>query len=441
MNDVYQTLRKEVLGVLGETADICQKLSMKESVFLLKERYECLENHRLTVGVLGEMKRGKSTVINSLLGQEILPSDIRPCTAAITRITYGPEPKAEILMKDGSRKQISFEMLEDYLTMLNEESRRRAEEIKEVIISYPSFFCKNGVDIIDTPGLNLDEKMDCITETALPELDVVLMVIVPDSPMSDTEIEYLRNILRIISLKNILFLVNKVDYVRREEDRIFFSEEVKKRILENVIKMKETAWTLKLCQESETLKNKFNKDDIHVCSVSALDALDGMTQNKQALVRNSGYDWFKIVLRKMLSENRTVLGLNGHVSAADLILMEAENKVLMESSHNFQLSDMLGAMTNHNTEIIENELLEKIIRNRVRLMAVKKLIKNTNNGPIERIESISSDSIEDYRRRRLDRDPFACLYGCPRSKVVSYSALQNRFLLEVINYGNDGSKL
>src|SRR5699024_10718377 len=91
------------------------------------------------------------------------------------------------------------------------------------------------VDIVDTPGLNDDERMSRITEEIIPKLDVVIMVLVHDSPFSSSEADFVMNKLMTSDLGRILFLVNKIDTLRREQDRVRAVDEIKKRIREKVL--------------------------------------------------------------------------------------------------------------------------------------------------------------------------------------------------------------
>ena len=81
---------------------------------------ELIKNKRYRVAVMGEFKRGKSSLINALLGAKILPADATPTTATINRITYGPDPKAVIIFRDGQKKEIPTDQLTDYVTKITE---------------------------------------------------------------------------------------------------------------------------------------------------------------------------------------------------------------------------------------------------------------------------------------------------------------------------------
>ena len=104
------------------------------------------------------------------------------------------------------------------MTKLDEEKEAQAAKVEEAVVYYPCKFCQNGVDIVDTPGLNDDERMTRITEEIIPKLDVVIMVLVPDNPFSISEADFVLNKLMTSDLGRLLFLVNKIDTVRPASD-------------------------------------------------------------------------------------------------------------------------------------------------------------------------------------------------------------------------------
>ena len=85
---------------------------------------QSLQEKRLRVAVLGDFKRGKSSLINALLGMNILPVDIEPTTATVNRITFGIQPAAVIHYKSGDSKKIDIKFLAAYVTKLTDQSAK-----------------------------------------------------------------------------------------------------------------------------------------------------------------------------------------------------------------------------------------------------------------------------------------------------------------------------
>ena len=115
-------------------------------------------------------------------------------TAAITRVTYSEEKRISVLCKDGTRESATIGQLAGFATKRDaERAERNAENVEDAVVYYPTPFCQNGVQIVDTPGLNDDERMTAISENVIPTLDAIIMVIVPQSPFSASEAESVRS--------------------------------------------------------------------------------------------------------------------------------------------------------------------------------------------------------------------------------------------------------
>ena len=95
------------------------------------------------VAVIGEFKRGKSSLINALLGADVLPTDILPMTAAINRVLYGEKKQITIHYRDGRTEDRSVEELIDFGTKYDVQRGERAKTVQEIVVHYPSVFCKN----------------------------------------------------------------------------------------------------------------------------------------------------------------------------------------------------------------------------------------------------------------------------------------------------------
>src|SRR5271170_3523951 len=103
---------EEILRALLAVADSgASNRSLREKLLSLGTK---LESGQLHLAVLGQMKRGKSSFINALLGAEILPTGVLPVTAVITEIKYGVAPEAVILYSTGAREQVDLDTLADY---------------------------------------------------------------------------------------------------------------------------------------------------------------------------------------------------------------------------------------------------------------------------------------------------------------------------------------
>lgn len=100
------------------------------------------------VAVIGEFKKGKSSLINALLGSEVLPTDILPMTASINRVVYGEKKSITIHYKSGTTEERTVEELLDFGTKYDAQKAERAGTVREIIVHYPSVFCRNHIELI-----------------------------------------------------------------------------------------------------------------------------------------------------------------------------------------------------------------------------------------------------------------------------------------------------
>lgn len=363
----YQNMVTQVNTGLVQMQKVASSMNLEETAKNLDASRKKLEQRKFSVGILGEFKRGKSTVINSLLEKEIMPADILPTSATMNRVTYDMEPHVELQMRDGSMMEIGIDQLPDYVTKLDEEKEAQAAKVEEAVVYYPCKFCQNGVDIVDTPGLNDDERMSRVTEEIIPKLDVVIMVLVPDNPFSMSEASFVLNKLMTSDLGRLVFLVNKIDTVRPASRREAAVQNIKERIQEKVLE--NIAQTCgKDSQEYEDAKRKLG--NIKVYPFSALDALEGKMDGDSELIKKSGTLPFEQELTRMLTEERGALELQiplsimGRAAQEILKAVETRKNALQLSSQEFEQQ--------------QKEMLEQIETIRSQKTEEKKRLRNSS---------------------------------------------------------------
>ena len=308
----YHEMQGILMKQLDKAESVCEELDMKESKQQIIQTRKAMDNHRFSIGVLGEFRRGKSKVINSLLGEAVLPEDIVPCTATMNQVTWGETKSAELLMMDGTVKQIPYEQLHKYVTKITRESEERSAEVDSAIVYYPCAFCRNGVDIIDTPGLNDDERMTRITENVIPRLDAIIMVLIKDSPFSQSEADFVRRKLMTSDVGRMIFVLNKMDQEPANHwNRLV--EHVRDRIKSSVLQRTREVYGENSQEVAEARKKL---QDIVVLPYSALNAFNGkqlMKNGKEIegsrLLETSGYKALVESLTRMLVVERGKLEL------------------------------------------------------------------------------------------------------------------------------------
>jgi len=176
--------------------------------------------HRLAtepfrVLVIGEFSRGKSTFINALVGERLLPSSVRPTTAVISVIRNGPERRASVHWRDKSRAADHISLPSeraDKALMLLTAKNEGAPSIARVEIELPIHSIQLPLEIVDTPGVNdIDTQREEITYGYLARADAAIMLLDLHQPISASEQRFLTEKVLAAHVKKLLFVVNKID--------------------------------------------------------------------------------------------------------------------------------------------------------------------------------------------------------------------------------------
>lgn len=333
----YTSFRETVNDLtesLEQLKEYAASLNLENTAHSIEDILEKTSGDHFEVAIVGEFKRGKSTLINALLGQEVLPADVLPATATLNRVTYSKDPYVVVEYKDGTSEKVDINHLADYVTKLSYESEKKAETVKEATVYYDTDFCKNHVDIIDTPGLNDDEQMTNVTMSILPEIDAAVFVISANSPFSQFEKEFLENKMLTSDLGRIIFAVNCFGtFSKEDEDRIV--ETVEKRICSYVMDKAKKVMG-ENSKEFAVYKRKIGKPK--VIGVYAKKALIAKENKDEQMLIESNFPTFESVLETMLTKERGSITLqilaNKIISSGSEIINSIvihENALVMET--------------------------------------------------------------------------------------------------------------
>ena len=208
----YAQLRDGLFGILAQLEGTVRDVTSKS----LDETRIKLEEEAFNLVVLGQFKRGKSTFINALLGESILPTAIIPLTSVVTILRYGSTLKVEVVYMNGRVEQIDLATLPAFIT--ERENPQNKKAVKEVTVFYPSQYLKGGVRIIDTPGAGSIYSHN--TEAAyayLPYVDAGIFVVSVDPPLSKSEHQFLKDVREFVD--KVFFVLNKVDQVSDSDQK------------------------------------------------------------------------------------------------------------------------------------------------------------------------------------------------------------------------------
>jgi len=184
----------------------------------LRSLLDRLLEQRFHLAVLGQFKRGKSTLLNALLGEEVLPVSVIPLTAIPTFIRAGEQRRARVTFSNGNHSlERSTECATDineFLTQYVTEEANPANRlgVSMVEVFHPAPILRQGIVLIDTPGIGSTHRHNTeATLNFIPQCDAALFVLSPDPPITEAEIEFLKEVRSRIGL--VFYVLTKADYL------------------------------------------------------------------------------------------------------------------------------------------------------------------------------------------------------------------------------------
>lgn len=173
---------------------------------------ELIEKGEFNLAVCGKVKNGKSSLINALIGRELLPVCTDVATSRVFKISHSNEEKFYVVYGNGDRKEISQDELATYgsQAVINKEGEADIENtISYIQVFTPMDFLPEGVSMIDTPGIGSTyPHHTAITKQYIKQADAAMFVMNP-TPLEDIEVDFLKEIVSVTP--GILFVTTKID--------------------------------------------------------------------------------------------------------------------------------------------------------------------------------------------------------------------------------------
>ncbi|MDA8377485.1 MAG: dynamin family protein [Planctomycetia bacterium] len=205
----YMRLKLAVTRQLQFLERLLQVRDKKHQEANCRQLLTKLAEDRFTLAVVGQFKRGKSSLINALIGQELLPTGLLPLTSTITILRFGARPLLVIQWMNSSLEaERPVSALPEFVT--EHGNPGNCKQIRAVYVETNSPFLRRGIELVDTPGIGSAIEANTITtESFIPSCDAVVFVTAVDTPMTGPELEFLRRLRH--DVKKIFCVVNKTD--------------------------------------------------------------------------------------------------------------------------------------------------------------------------------------------------------------------------------------
>jgi GTPase Era involved in 16S rRNA processing len=199
---------------LDLASEVAGRYGLSSTGALLASCRSALSQNEITIAIVGRFKAGKSSLLNHFLGRSLLPVGVVPVTTAVTEIRFGPTERAEVQFVEGRVERISLNEIASYVS--ERENAGNHKRVATIRVELPSLAGFPGLIFVDTPGL--ESVLAHNTEASLswlPNVGLALVAVSVDPPLSQQDIELLKNLYRYTP--NVSILLTKVDLLGVEE--------------------------------------------------------------------------------------------------------------------------------------------------------------------------------------------------------------------------------
>ena len=146
-----------------------------------------LETDTFEIAVFGRVSSGKSSLLNHIVGQDLLPVGVNPITAVPTRLAYGPESRATAWFADRKPEQFGIERLAEFVT--EQRNPGNIQHVTRIVVELPAQRLREGVVYVDTPGLgSLATSGAAETRAYLPRCDLGVVLIDAGSTLTQDDL-------------------------------------------------------------------------------------------------------------------------------------------------------------------------------------------------------------------------------------------------------------
>jgi small GTP-binding protein len=213
--DHHKQAKREIVARFQQLAQVADSVGM---ITLARDiratRIPKLEAERFHLVILGEFNHGKSTFVNALLRQDVLPTGITPTTASINHVVHADNPTARVVLTSGESRYLEPSQLKEWVTVAG----GHASEVAFVELGYPSDLLLNNVVVVDTPGVNdLNEQRAEVTYGYVPRADAVVFLLDAGQALKDSEREFLRSRVLEAARDRLVFVLGKIDLLSTDE--------------------------------------------------------------------------------------------------------------------------------------------------------------------------------------------------------------------------------
>src|SRR5712692_8387337 len=195
-------------SALCRLADLADEFDAEHIAAAVRSVAERVSEGRFYVACVGQFKRGKSTLLNALIGHSVLPTAVVPVTAVPTIIRHGERLSARVRFQSAKWKDIPVRDVEEFVS--EGKNPENTKGVAGVEVFVPSPLLETGMCLVDTPGLgSVFAGNTAATHAFIPYIDAAIVVIGADPPLSGDELELVETVAQ--EVHELLFVLNKAD--------------------------------------------------------------------------------------------------------------------------------------------------------------------------------------------------------------------------------------
>ena len=289
----------EVIRILNTNEKIREQYAA--DIKALENKRDASIGNTYRIGVIGVTSSGKSTLINSLMGESVLPSRACPSSSQLVRCHYSEERKVVVYFEDGKKLVLSGKDCDqNAISFYADEgfNANNKEHVKELELCSPNFPLGKDVILVDSPGLDAfgyegHEKLTMAS--LLPTVDLCILVTTCKTN-SDQKLQSVLNTIAENSTSNmpVILVQNMIDSIVPSADGLKSANDIAKdhrRRLQRVV-------------DSSNLKDK---GTARIVQYSAQWALEGRTTDDDDLLSKSNYQKLVDAINEIISSIRPIV--------------------------------------------------------------------------------------------------------------------------------------
>ena len=334
------------------------------------------------IAVLGQFNIGKSTFINAVLGNDILPVKMVRSTGTVINIRYGKKLAITVYLDTGEFITSSHPEILKEFAVLSPKGYRR-EDVLRIEVFYPHPILMNGVELMDLPGTNDQNELDNLVKNQLLQADLVIQVLNARQPFSKCERDTLNQWLSARGIQTFIFVLNRMNEISSPKDKA----EIYNHLSSSLRAFKP--------QLLNGLKNLFRVD--------ALPALEAKQKKNKNHILKSGIYTFEINLHTIILLQKKKIR---ETRITRVIIIARRVQVLLQSQAQILSGQILQADNLRNIAIEkgkkEEEFLQKEFRQRVESykdwLALDNLVASFQ---VEAAHALEKGEFDEWQRNKL----------------------------------------